>query len=729
MQILPVARAMLAGVSMTDAWHDFNDALDQITPKPEERLTTDDLKDRLHQRLREALYYLLPGGKIRHGKFVIGDIHGSKGDSLCVEMSGAKIGMWHDFATGDGGDILSLWGAVHGLDPRHRFPDIVSQVQEWLGTAIRPAPAAKPPQADDSDDLGPHSAKWDYLNARGDLIACVYRYDTATGKEFRPWDVKTRKRRAPDPRPLYNQPGIAASAQVILVEGEKCADALIGLGICATTAMNGANAPVDKTDWSPLFGKHVLIWPDNDEAGRHYTEAVIARLRLAGVASLAVLIPPADKPEKWDAADALAEGMDVPAFLMSAQRVTFTPEFALPAFTVGHLLDDDRPMPEDIISPRVLTPAGLMLLGGAPKVGKTDFLLCMLAHFAAGLPFLGMRPARPLKIFFFQAEIGYHYLRERLLNIGFDPKFLPLVRQNLVITPQVRMLFDEKGIGHVRDAILRHFSADQIDIIAIDPLRNVYDGDGENDNTAMMAFLQDRIEGLRAMINPDLGIILSHHTKKISKKMLEEDPFQALSGAGSLRGFYSTGMILFRPDEQNTLRQLMFELRNGEGIAPKYIDKIDGRWREMEMHSERLVRKDYGEKLDNERRRRHDVILQMIFDEAHKGTLYTPSQFCQTFENKAGLGGQFSIRDRINVLATKGYIKFNKENAAKSKYGAMCVEGMEIPAGEERMDEETGEVIQDMKLLLPTHFKQPGDGAILPVENPSIWVYQEEDLA
>ncbi len=713
---------------MTGAWQDFNDAPDQIRAKPEERLSTDDLKERLHGRLREALFYLLPGGKIRHGKFVVGDIQGSKGDSLTVELSGAKTGMWHDFATGDGGDILALWGAVNGLDPRHRFPDIVSQVQEWLGTAIQPAPA-KAQQADDSEDLGPHSAKWDYLNAQGDLIACVYRYDTPHGKQFRPWDVKSRKRRAPDPRPLYNQPGIAKASSVILVEGEKCADALIALGICATTAMNGANAPVDKTDWSPLYGKHVTLWPDNDEAGRHYAEAVIGKLRGAGVASLSVLIPPDDKPDKWDAADAVREDMDVPAFLVSAQRATFTPEYALPAFTVGHLLDDDTPMPDDIIAPRVLTPGGLLLLGGAPKVGKTDFLICMLAHFAAGLPFLGMRPARPLKIFFFQAEIGYHYLRERLLQMRFDPKFLPLVRQNLVITPQVRMLFDEKGIALVRDAILRHFPADQLDIIAIDPLRNVYDGDGENDNTAMMAFLQDRIEGLRAMIRPDLGIILSHHTKKISKKTLEDDPFQALSGAGSLRGFYSTGMILFRPDEQNTLRQLMFELRNGEGIAPKYIDKIDGRWREMDLYSERIVNKDYGQKLDNERRRRHDVILQILFDEAHKGALYTPTQFCQQFENRAGLGGHHSIRDRIAVLTTKGYIKFNKQQTAKSKFGVMCVEGMEIPAGEERVDEETGEVIQDMKPLLPTHFKQPGDGAILPVENPSVWVYPEEEFA
>ena len=724
MHILPVPWAVLAGVGMTGHWQDFNDAPDQTRPKPEERLTTDDLKERLHGRLREALFHLLPSGKIRNGKFVVGDVQGNKGDSLCVELSGAKIGMWHDFATGDGGDILSLWGAVHGFDTRSRFPDIVSSVHEWLGEPVRPAPKIRQEEA---EDLGAHTAKWDYADANGNLIACVYRYDTPSGKEFRPWDVKARKKRAPEPRPLYNQPAIKNASAVFLVEGEKCADAMIALGICATTAMNGANAPVDKTDWSPLYGKHVTIWPDNDEAGKHYADAVTAKLRTLGVASLSVLIPPEDKPQGWDVADAVAEGMDVPAFLTSAPRMTIPPAAALPAFSVGHLLDDESPMPDDIIAPRVLTPGGLLVLGGAPKVGKTDFLLCWLAYMAAGLPFLGMKPAKPLKIFYFQAEIGYHYLRERLKKISFDPKFMPLVRQNLIITPQVRMLLDEKGVEMVREAILRHVDPRLLDIVAIDPLRNVYDGEGENDNTAMLAFLQDRVERLRFLVNPDLGVILAHHTKKISKKMLEEDPFQGLSGAGSLRSFYSTGMILFRPDEQQSLRQLMFELRNGEGIAPKWVDKIDGRWREMEHHSARLVNKDYGERLDNERRRRHDVILQLLFDEGRKGALYTPSQFCQAFENKAGLGGKHSIRDRIDVLATKGYVKFNKDAAAKSKYGVMCVEGMEVPAGEEAIDPDTGEITTPMRPLPPTHFKEPGNGAILPVENPSVWVYQEEE--
>ena len=79
------------------------------------------------------------------------------------------------------------------------------------------------------------------------------------------------------------------------------------------------------------------------------------------------------------------------------------------------------------------------------------------------------------------------------------------------------------------------------------PIRNVFDGGRsnatENENDAMMFFLRERIEALRDQINPEAGIVLVHHTKKMSNQQLEEDPFQAFSGASSLRDYYTTGII------------------------------------------------------------------------------------------------------------------------------------------------------------------------------------------
>lgn len=66
------------------------------------------------------------------------------------------------------------------------------------------------------------------------MIVTVYRYNTDSGKRYLPFDVKRSSFTLPETRPLYNIPGIVKSDKVILVEGEKCADALIEQGMTAT---------------------------------------------------------------------------------------------------------------------------------------------------------------------------------------------------------------------------------------------------------------------------------------------------------------------------------------------------------------------------------------------------------------------------------------------------------------------------------------------------------------
>lgn len=711
-------------------WLDFNDA-----SEPREDLVSDTeaLRAGLLDRLEAALQHLFPHGSSRGGKFYIGDTDGSPGKSLVVELDGARRGLWKDFATDEGGDAIELWARAQGLSAQHDFPQLAAELRQWLGQA--------PPVARNSgrkvalDELGPYTAKWDYCAANGELIACVYRFDPPSGKEYRPWDVRARMWRAPDPRPLYNLPGLASAKQVVLVEGEKCADALIALGIPATTAMNGARAPVDKTDWSPLAGKAVLIWPDRDAPGWDYAENAARACVAAGCTSVAILVPPTDKPEAWDAADAVAEGFDCAAFIADGERrVVKAAAPLLPSFSLGELLDDHSPLPPDLIAPRVLTPAGLLVFGGAPKVGKSDFLLAWLTHMAAGAAFLGMQPPRPLRVFYLQAEVQYHYLRERVQALRLPASRLLHARQNFVATPQLHLVLDEAGLARVIPAIEQAFGGELPDVIAIDPIRNLFDGGelgGENDNGAMLFFLSQRVDRLRRAVNPDAGVILAHHTRKLAKRQFEEDPFQALAGAGSLRGYYSTGMLLYRPDEARSTRQLIFELRNGAALPLRHVDKIEGEWREVDAN-DRLVLKDYGERLDAERRRKRDAILQILFQEAARGRCYTANQFAESFEGKAGLGGERTIRERISALSTQGYIKYFRNAAdygltpARTRYGYLCVEGMVLrtPAGEPDVD--TGEVLMREAVVLPTHFKCPLSGAALPVENPEVWVYQDE---
>lgn len=714
---------------------DFNDVLPAVGERPSLNSQRDDLRAELLARLPAVLQAMFPAGKIQGSKFVVGNIQGEAGDSLEIVLTGVKAGLWHDHATGEGGDIFDLVAAHQGLDTRTHFSTVIEAAAKLVGCALSHPVSAR--HEAPTDELGPRTAKWDYFSPDGELIACVYRYDpTPDRKEFRPWDVRARMCRAPDPRPLYNLPAVAASEKVVLVEGEKCAEALIRIGITATTAMNGAMAPVEKTDWSPLAGKAVLIWPDRDAPGWDYAEAAARACASAGCRSVSILVPPTDKPEKWDAADALDEGFDCANFITQAERrvVKAAPAY-LPTFTLGAMLDDDSPLPDDLITPRVLTPGGMLVFGGAPKVGKSDFLLAWLTHMAAGATFLGMRPPRPLRVFYLQAEVQYHYLRERLKAIRIPPHRLADARKNFVATPQLRLILDDAGLAQVIPAVANAFADETPDIIAIDPIRNVFDGGdagGENDNGAMLFFLSQRVERLRHAVNPDAGIILAHHTKKLGKKQFEEDPFQALAGAGSLRGYYSTGMLLYRPDESRSGRELIFELRNGAAIPQKHVDKIHGEWREVDP-AIRLVMQEWGEKLDAERRRKHDVILQILFDEAAQGRCYTPSQFAESFESKSGLGANRTINERLSVLASKGYIKFFRNyqsygltSLVRSKYGYLCVEDMCLTRAIGPPDLDSGEVATETIRVLPTHYKCPQTGALLPVENPEIWIYQEE---
>lgn len=689
-----------------------------------------DLRPRLLNALPTVLRHLLPAGVVRGWKFMVGDIGGNKGDSLVVEMQGDKAGLWHDFATGAGGDVLDLWAAVKGYDRQTQFPALLQDVQAYLGAGAVVAQAA-PRSPPSTKKLGNPTAKWDYTDGDGRVIASVYRYDLPDGsKEFRPWDAVRGVMKALDVRPLYNQPGMKDAALVVVVEGEKCAEALIAMGICATTAMNGAKAPVAKTDWSPLQGKKVIIWPDHDEPGLDYARNVASAAARAGAVHVHILKIPPDKPKAWDAADAVAEGLDIDDILQRWERVAAKAppqeRKTIPLYSIEELQADKRPMPDDLIAPRVLTPGGMLVFGGAPKVGKSDFLIALLAHMAAGVPFLGLSPARPQHVFYLQAEVQYHYLRERIQRLQIPSSDKQSLQSNFIVTSQTSLILNDNGLVAIIQAIKSRFGDAPPDIIAIDPLRNVFDGGGiggENDNDAMMFFLTQRLETLRQQINPDAGIILAHHTRKMAKRGVEEDPFQALSGAGSLRSYYTSGMVLHRADDARPERTLYFELRNGAEIPTKTIQRSSGGWHEVTDQSERLVMRQHGTRLDAERLRKKEVIVRLIYQAAQQGQVFTVNQFADTYENKAGLGSNRGIRDRLNVLATKGYVKFFRNadayglpNAQRSRHGYLCVEDMTLGQNQR---------------VFPTHFKHPQTGDIIPVDDPQIWVtsaaaYEEE---
>lgn len=114
----------------------------------------------------------------------------------------------------------------------------------------------------------------EYRNATGIVTGYAVRYDEDSGgKKVLPFFAREngrwKSKAPPEPRGLYGLHRLAGRPddQVWVVEGEKCADALTRVGLLAVTNQGGSKA-AKKTDWSPIAGRRVVIWPDNDDPGR-----------------------------------------------------------------------------------------------------------------------------------------------------------------------------------------------------------------------------------------------------------------------------------------------------------------------------------------------------------------------------------------------------------------------------------------------------------------------------
>ncbi len=70
---------------------------------------------------------------------------------------------------------------------------------------------------------------------------------------------------------------------VVLVEGEKAADALLELGIRALGTVTGSSSAPGPEALEVLAGRRVILWPDDDRSGREHMRRVAERLQ--GIAS------------------------------------------------------------------------------------------------------------------------------------------------------------------------------------------------------------------------------------------------------------------------------------------------------------------------------------------------------------------------------------------------------------------------------------------------------------
>lgn len=238
----------------------------------------------------------LPGGELEGREYCCGSLRGEPGKSLKVNMD---TGKWCDFATGDkGGDLVSLYAAINNLKQSEAKLQVAKEIGYENGAAapekagarmrgkttkslIPPPKGARFPTMTNKK-LGDPSEVYRYHDEDGQVLFLIARYDLDDGsKEMRPWSYREDGRWVSQgwkaPRPLYNLHTLGP--RVLIVEGEKAANAAAKFSekYSVVTWPGGSNA-VDKVNWTPLFGRDVLIWPDHDEPGRLAAAAIGKKL-------------------------------------------------------------------------------------------------------------------------------------------------------------------------------------------------------------------------------------------------------------------------------------------------------------------------------------------------------------------------------------------------------------------------------------------------------------------
>ena len=232
-----------------------------------------------------------------------------------------------------------------------------------------------------TNDRGVLVASWTYQDKTGAPYAIAERWQTAQGKRFvQRLPGADRPGLPKDFKPaLYRLPEVLAAAKanqpVWFCEGEKCCSALSRLGVLATTAPAGVNGWRDYyATW--LQGVEVVnIVADNDETGRAYAAKVAASLRGAEipVKTWAVGVP-FPKADVWDHVVAGLGLDDLKPIRLNPIRPKGS--------TQAELLAESFPPITWVIEN--LLPAGLAILAGPPKLGKSEIVMDWAMSVAAG---------------------------------------------------------------------------------------------------------------------------------------------------------------------------------------------------------------------------------------------------------------------------------------------------------------------------------------------------------
>ena len=244
------------------------------------------------------------------------------------------------FCSCGNGDIFDVIAQMRGGDFKDAaewvlqdFLNVGAPPKQQTSAAAKPSPGTLVPalrMPNDHELRHPKYGKplriWPYHNSESQIVEIRARYDFLDengepDKVVLPWVFDGKRwlnKQLPGLRPLYALPVLldVSEATVVITEGEKDADGgeekFKAEDLVFTTPSGGCKAHA-ATDYAPLRGRHVVIWPDNDEPGSDYKAAVATHAQKVGAASIKIVDVPADwrnaKGKAWGLGDPLPDGV------------------------------------------------------------------------------------------------------------------------------------------------------------------------------------------------------------------------------------------------------------------------------------------------------------------------------------------------------------------------------------------------------------------------------------
>ena len=522
-----------------------------------------------------------PAGRV-HGKtFYIGSLLGDPGQSLKINIDPASqhFMQGQDFNGGVGiGGIVKILIEARGM----KLPEIKEMFASYLDSTgpqiVRDNAPIENPIRPQYNSNSPYDAEYVYTNADGEVLVSVRRYNVKDiagnpmlntkgkpKKEFRPFVEGSPYSKFPDIRPLYNIPNVLASDRVIWVEGEKCADALNHAGYTATCTIGGAGALTKKTahqfDFSPLQNKELILWPDNDPAGKKLADLIQDFALAAGAKSVTMLTPPMGKPEGWDASDALSEGYNIENFVNTKAKITKTNINLLDESFLVSRFAGTAPEQKFLIDGTF--PLGVpILFAAAGDAGKGMMTLDMGMKIASGKPMtstFGGLVKEFGNVVIFTAEDDEAEMHRRVERLDpFEERHGYNHDLKIVSLPNVGGVFaimnesnGEFGTTAEFEKIYEQIlQMSNLKLIVFDPLASFVHADVNADPAAGAA-----LTGLLARMATETGasVLVCHHMTKIKDNAVIKTPEEArnlIRGTTALVDGVRSSFALWQVDAQ-----------------------------------------------------------------------------------------------------------------------------------------------------------------------------------